>query len=89
MGPYAGVDSPCVPSKVDSNTFILGQTYVRVDLNPMPAAVRVDFIFQSGTLDLASVYSIAYTAQLKRRFFMYLFACRYNIETDYVYCKHM
>ncbi len=41
MGPYAGVDynlSPYVNSRVDSNTFTMGngQTYARVDFNPMP-----------------------------------------------------
>jgi hypothetical protein len=39
MGPYAGVDyitSPYVHFIVDSNTFIMGKPYARVDLNPMP-----------------------------------------------------
>jgi hypothetical protein len=36
-----------------------GQPYARVDLNPMP---RVDFIPQSGTLDLASGQQQLYSA---------------------------
>jgi hypothetical protein len=38
MGPYAGVDytSPYVDTRVDSNTFTMGQPYPRVDHNPMP-----------------------------------------------------
>ncbi len=51
MGPYAGVGyitSPYVHSRVDSSTLTMG--------NPMTESTltRVDFIPQSGTLDLAS-----------------------------------
>jgi hypothetical protein len=43
--PELTITSPYVHSRVDSNIFTVG---------PGPACVRVDFIPQSGTLDLAS-----------------------------------
>jgi len=55
MGPRAGVDyitSPYVHSKVDSKTFTMGIYMPESTLTLQYA--RVDFIPQSGTLDLAS-----------------------------------
>jgi hypothetical protein len=34
--PELTITSPNVHSRVDSNTFTIGQPYARVDLNPMP-----------------------------------------------------
>ncbi len=54
MGLYAGVDyitSPYVHSRVDSNTFTMGNPYARVDLNPIPESTLSP---QSQGLDLAS-----------------------------------
>ncbi len=52
MGPYAGVEYNVTLCRLRSRLqhIYRGQPYARVDLNPMP---EVDFIPQSGTLDLA------------------------------------
>jgi hypothetical protein len=52
MGPYARVDYnlPLCPLQSRLQHIYHGQPYARVDLNP----IKVDFIPQSGTLDLAS-----------------------------------
>jgi hypothetical protein len=54
MGPYAKVDYNLTlcPFQIRFQHIYHGQPYARVDLNPY---ARVDFIFQSWTLDLASV----------------------------------
>jgi hypothetical protein len=54
---YGTITSPYVHSRVDSQHIYHGQPYVRVDLNPIPYA-SVNFIPQSGTLDLASGFSL-------------------------------
>ncbi len=55
MGPHAGVDYNLTLCPLQSRPQHIyhGQPYARVDLNPTPEP-RVDFISQSGTLNLAS-----------------------------------
>ncbi len=59
LGPYdeLTITSPCVHSRVDSNTFPMG--------NPVP-----DFIPQSGTLDLASVSRAIEQEKVKKTSFL-------------------
>jgi hypothetical protein len=63
--PEMTITSPFVHSRVDSNTFFMG--------NPMPESTltlyaKVDFIPQSGTLDMASDYDTSLLLFLLSRY---------------------
>ncbi len=57
MGPYAGVDYNLTLCPLQSRIQHMyhGQSYARVDRNPMPES---NLAPQSGTLDLASVHEL-------------------------------
>jgi hypothetical protein len=68
------ITSPSVDARVDSNTFTMG--------NPMPeptlTCARIDFIPQSGTLDLALGYTVVKTELRHNRFSAYHLVVQYK-----------